>query len=137
MPWSVVWQKFKKSDMLHKIGRKELSWKHLERKWKISGKSFDGGFEEIWVKSRSWSEFGSKLNYSIIPRTTSPSLHTDDNDDDNHDDDDDGDLYIIGAVCVSVSKSHYLCIQRIYFSWWEFCFSFLKYFFLIFFKFLF
>ena len=50
---------------------------------------------------------------------------------------DDDDLYIIGAVCVSVSKSHYLCIQRIYFSWWEFCFSFLKYFFLIFFKFLF
>ena len=49
------------------------------------------------MKSRSWSEFGSKLNYSIIPRTTSPSLHTDDNDDDNHDnddgddDDDDGD----------------------------------------------
>ena len=43
------------------------------------------------MKSRSWSEFGSKLNYSIIPRTTSPSLHTDDNDDDNDDDDDVGD----------------------------------------------
>ena len=28
----------------------------------------------------------------------------------------DGDLYIIGAVCVSVSKSHYLCIQRICFQ---------------------
>ena len=32
------------------------------------------------------------------------------------DDDDDDDLYIIGAVCVSVSKSHYLCIQRICFQ---------------------
>ena len=31
-------------------------------------------------------------------------------------DGDDGDLYIIGAVCVSVSKSHYLCIQRICFQ---------------------
>ena len=31
-----------------------------------------------------------------------------DDDDDGHDGD--GDLYIIGAVCVSVSKSHYLCI---------------------------
>ena len=61
----------------------------------------------------------------------------DDRDDDGDHDGDDDDLYIIGAVCVSVSKSHYLCIQRIYFSWWEFCFSFLKYFFLIFFKFLF
>ena len=36
------------------------------------------------VKSRSRSEFGSKLNYSIIPRTTSPSYYL------NHDDDDDG-----------------------------------------------
>ena len=61
----------------------------------------------------------------------------DDDDDKSYGDFNDGDLYIIGAVCVSVSKSHYLCIQRIYFSWWEFCFSFLKYFFLIFFKFLF
>ena len=47
----------------------------------------------------------------------------DDGDDDDVDDDDD-DLYIIGAVCVSVSKSHYLCIQRIYFSGWEFFFFF-------------
>ena len=37
-------------------------------------------------------------------------------DDDNDDIDDDDDLYIIGAVCVSVSKSHYLCIQRICFQ---------------------
>ena len=43
-----------------------------------------------------------------------------DDDGDDDDNDGDGDLYIIGAVCVSVSKSHYLCIQRIYFSWWEY-----------------
>ena len=45
------------------------------------------------VKGSSRSEFGSKLNYSIIPRTTSPSYHLnhddhDDSDDDYHDDDD-------------------------------------------------
>ena len=38
-------------------------------------------FEET-EKSRSRSEFGSKLNYSIIPRTTLPSSHRDDHDDD-------------------------------------------------------
>ena len=38
-------------------------------------------FEET-EKSRSRSEFGSKLNYSIIPRTTLPSSHIDDHDDD-------------------------------------------------------
>ena len=37
-------------------------------------------FEET-EKSRSRSEFGSKLNYSIIPRTTLPSSHVDDQDD--------------------------------------------------------
>ena len=43
-------------------------------------------------------------------------------------DDDNDDLYIIGAVCMYVcmyvSKSHYLCIQRIYFSRWDFFFLF-------------
>ena len=43
------------------------------------------------VKSRSRSEFGSKLNYSIIPRTTSPSYHL--NHDDEDDDYDDHDHY--------------------------------------------
>ena len=53
--------------------------------------------------------------------------HLDDGDDDDDDDGDD-DLYIIGAVCMYVcmyvSKSHYFCIQRIYFSGWEFFFFF-------------
>ena len=39
---------------------------------------------------------------------------------DGGDDDDGDDLYIIGAVCMYVcmyvSKSHYLCIQRIFVS---------------------
>ena len=53
-----------------------------------------------------------------------------DEDHDDHGDDnyDDQDLYIIGAVymyvCMYVSKSHYFCIQRIYFSGWEFFFFF-------------
>ena len=52
--------------------------------------------------------------------------HYDDYDNDYDYDDYDNDLYIIGAVCMYVcmyvSKSHYLCIQRIYFSRWEFFF---------------
>ena len=48
----------------------------------------------------------------ILPGTTFMI----DNDDDDEYDDDGDDLYIIGAVCVSVSKSHYLCIQRICFQ---------------------
>ena len=40
-------------------------------------------FEEM-EKSRSRSEFGSKLNYSIIPRTTLPSSHIDDHDDEEY-----------------------------------------------------
>ena len=47
--------------------------------------------------------------------------YDDDADEDYDDDvdedyDDDADLYIIGAVCMYVSKSHYLCIQRIFVS---------------------
>ena len=42
-----------------------------------------------------------------------PGLFNRDDCDYDHDYDD---LYIIGAVCVSVSKSHYLCIQRICFQ---------------------
>ena len=46
-------------------------------------------------------------------------VNDDDEDKDNYDDDND-DLYIIGAVCMYVcmyvSKSHYLCIQRIFVS---------------------
>ena len=52
------------------------------------------------AKSSSGST-GSKMNPTIINLKS------------NYDDDD---LYIIGAVCVSVSKSHYLCIQRICFQ---------------------
>ena len=47
----------------------------------------------------------------IMPTITIFALSTNDNP---HDDDDNDDLYIIGAVCMSVChKSHYFCIQKI------------------------
>ena len=55
------------------------------------------------VESGGDAEYGRKIGLDDV--------------DDADDDDDANDLYIIGAVCLSVclcvSKSHYFCIQRI------------------------
>ena len=46
--------------------------------------------------------------------TCSDSVNDDNDNDRDEINSDDDDLYIIGAVCLSVSKSHYFCIQRIW-----------------------